>query len=296
MAYVKDNDTPKTKLFIRKNGVFSTIAVVLFGIAIVLRLIEYWGFWRQSMSDLTFYTMVLLPTGATLLFILLLIVAGEKLLWLTLIPACLISVFFIITAFSFEWWRMISYILLYLILAVVYVVTVTGRLRTRWLLILLSILPPAYQICIEARQLWLSGEATANDWFAQLGLLCLMLAMLSVSLGMRRVKPLKPIEDVPAPRPANAAQKQDAAHKPGATQPPARQPEQTDPTLPKGAVVIGDASLPDLAPEPTPDPAPAPQAQTQPDPAALQPAASAADTPPQSDTSFDALFEHAAQK
>ncbi|MCI5754522.1 MAG: hypothetical protein MR033_07915 [Clostridiales bacterium] len=199
MAYVDGDAKPKRRLGIERTSIFSTLAAIFMGLAIVLRLVEFWGFWRTDMQDFTFYSQMLLPVLGAALYLLLLVIGGRKALWLSMIPTCMLCLFFIVHAFSFEWWRMVSYILIYLVLAAVYVITVTSRPRMQWLLILLSLLPPAYQIGVETRELWQSGTATASDWVAQLGILCLMLGMLIVSLGMRRVKPAQTAGPVPTP-------------------------------------------------------------------------------------------------
>lgn len=205
MAYVESEAKPKRRLCIERSSIFSTLAAVFMGLAIVFRLIEYWGFWHDGMQNFTFYTQMLLPVLGSALYLLLLVIGGRKALWLSMIPTCMLCLFFIIHAFSFEWWRMISYILIYLVLAAVYILTVTSRPRMQWLLILLSLLPPAYQLGVEARELFQSGKSTASDWVAQLGILCLMLGMLIVSLGMRRVKPPRTAEPADTANPANPA-------------------------------------------------------------------------------------------
>lgn len=245
MAYVESEAKPKRRLGIERTSIFSTLAAVFMGLAIVFRLIEYWGFWRGNVRDFAFYTEMLLPVLGAVLYLLLLVIGGRKALWLSMIPTCMLCLFFIVHAFSFEWWRMISYILMYLVLAAVYVITVTRRPGMQWLLILLSLLPPAYQLGVEARELFQSGRSTAADWVAQLGILCLMLGMLIVSLGMRRVKP---------PRTAGPA---DAAVPPAAVLP------DDAPVQPEGEAQPAPVALAEAPAAPQPE-ADAPSGETPP--------------------------------
>ena len=137
----------KIKFYVEPKGFLAQTSMILMGLAVICRLIGCWGLWTDEFYAVT---QIALPIASGLLFILLVLLLGRRALWLTSIPVLMGVAFFIIKSFGFESkLHTVLCVLLYILIAVLYVGTVFALIRTKWLLVPLFALPFLYHIFVE---------------------------------------------------------------------------------------------------------------------------------------------------
>ena len=219
------------KFYTERNSFWVQGAVIFMALSAVFRVIGCWGLW----NDRTFaLTQIALPIGANLLFILLLLLLGKHAIWATGLPVLLGTVFFIIKALTFEDpLHMALCILLYAVIAVVYLGTTFTVIKTKWLLVPLFLGPFLYHVAVEdiARLRDTVNPVTFAEGMQEMSVLCIMLALLFTSLGLKK-KDTTPQVDLPkikgpkVIRPAKTEAAQEAPA-PGAETPAAAAPAET---------------------------------------------------------------------
>ena len=180
--------TEKISYYVERKSALVQASALVMLFSAVFRLIGCWGLW----NDKTFaVTQIFLPLACNLLFILLVLTLGRRALWTTALPVLLGVVFFIIKSFGFDSIiHTVLCIFLYLVVAVLYIGTVFGVIRTKWLLVPLFGLPLLYHIFIED----LAAMRSANPPSFQAGMqeisvLCIMLSLLLLSIAMKKKQP-----------------------------------------------------------------------------------------------------------
>lgn len=161
-------------------------AAAFLGISMILRLAWY-AIWPEAAQGSLVWTRVALPVGACGLFLLCLFRWGRERLWLSFFPAFLGVLFFILKAADFVWWHRMLCTLLYLAVAVLYGLTVFGLAPIRKLLIPLFGLPLLFHIFVEDLLIKRSVY-TPDQWIQEGSVLCIMAALLCISVGMREKK------------------------------------------------------------------------------------------------------------
>ena len=179
-------DRDRIKFYIEKDSFWAEGAVILMGLAIVFRLIGCWGLWTDEFFAIT---QIALPVVSGLLFILLLVLLGKHALWTTALPVLLGVAFFIVKAFTFESTvHTVLCVLLYVLVAILYVGTVFTLIRTKWLLVPLFGLPFLYHIFVEdLRALQDTAHpVTFAAGMQEMSVLCIMLALFFTACGMKK--------------------------------------------------------------------------------------------------------------
>ena len=176
------------KYYVEQEGWATQAAIIFMALSAVLRLVGSVGHWSDS-----FYvaTQIALPLISNLLFILLLVLFGRKALWTTAIPVLAGVVFFILKATTFDsLLHTVLCILLYLLVAILYVGTVFGLIRTKWLLPPLFLLPFLYHVFVEdlAALRDKVNPISFSDGVMELSVLCIMLALFFTGLAMKPKK------------------------------------------------------------------------------------------------------------
>ncbi|MBO5555958.1 MAG: hypothetical protein J5927_02120, partial [Oscillospiraceae bacterium] len=170
---------PKIKFYVEKQSFWAQAAVIFMSLAIVFRLIGFWGQYDLS-NQYLMITQIALPVVAGLVFILFLLVFGRIALWTTFLPVLLGVAFFILKAFTFESTvQTVLCVLLYVAVALLYTGTVFTLIRTKWLLVPLFALPFLYHVFVEDLR---AMQDTANPvTFAagmlEMSVLCIMLSL-----------------------------------------------------------------------------------------------------------------------
>ena len=237
---------PKVRFYTLRSSFGVGSGVILLCLSIVFRLIGCWGMWDDRYF---FVTQIALPVLSALLFILLLLLFGRIALWTTMLPMLGGVAFFVLRAFTFDnTVHTVLCVLLYVLIAVLYIATVCNLIRTKWLLPPLFLLPFLYHVGVEDLAA-LRNTAQPVSFAAgmqEMSVLCIMAAMFCVGMGLKKqVKEPKVIEpEVVEPEAVEIE--------------PASAPAQPEPVpAPQAAepVPAASASEPAVPAEPAPAPA-----------------------------------------
>ena len=181
-------ENEKLRYSVSGKSVFAKLSAMLMGLSILFRLLGYWGFWANKEAGFI-YTQIALPIVCNLLFIVIVLYLGKKMFSMTAIPVLLGVVFFIVKSLSDGGVLHTAIcILVCLIVAMVYIGTVFGVIRTKWLMIPLFALPLAYHIFVLDRNTLLANENAMSlaDWLPEISVLCIMLALLLITFAMKK--------------------------------------------------------------------------------------------------------------
>lgn len=215
--------TEKISYYVERKSALVQASALVMLFSAVFRLIGCWGLW----NDKTFaVTQIFLPLACNLMFILLVLTLGRRALWTTALPVLLGVVFFIIKSFGFDSIiHTVLCIFLYLVVAVLYIGTVFGVIRTKWLLVPLFGLPLLYHIFIED----LAAMRSANPPSFQAGMqeisvLCIMLSLLLLSIAMKKKQP-ETVPELPKMKAPKVIPPEKAENIPAEEEPQAAVPE-----------------------------------------------------------------------
>lgn len=189
---LKEPQKPRTvKYFVDRKSLLIKATVLLAALSVLFRLIGYWGFWSDPASDAT-YSQVFLPIVCCLLFMAFIVLLGKSALWVSSIPVFFAAVFFILETFSVTpWWIKALSILLYVVAACVYAMTVFGKIRTKWVLVVTIGTPLVYHLAVQDRTTLLNAStpATLVQWMPELSAMSFLIALLFTALAMDKVPP-----------------------------------------------------------------------------------------------------------
>lgn len=198
------NET-KRRLYVERDGFWTEASMLFMALAIVFRLIGSIGRWEDTHYLIT---QVALPVFSGLLFLLCLLLAGQKAFWTTVIPVVLGVVFFIFRIMGVEnEWQMVACIALYVVIAVLYALTFS-HLGLKWVLAAILALAFLYHVVIEDVPVLMDLENPVSfvDGMQEMSVLGIILSLLCVSLAMKfPAKPAREQQPEPAaqeaPRP-----------------------------------------------------------------------------------------------
>ena len=171
----------KTVYWLPKIGVLAILSMVFMLASAVVRLV--WSCGEDSLSSSVFWFQVVLPLVANFSFIIIVLRDGSDRFYRTAIPVWLGCIFFAVKALTFpSLLHTVLCLCLYALVAFLYTATVTGRIPTQKLLWPLFGLPLLYHIFVEDM-----GRAwTVGPLLQEISVLCCMVALLCVSLAMRK--------------------------------------------------------------------------------------------------------------
>ena len=179
-------DKPKVKFFVDRHSFGVQASVILMALAIVFRVIGCWGLWNDREYLIT---QIALPIAAGLLFILLALLCGKKLIWITIVPVAMGVAFFVLKALTFEnTVHMLLCIVLYVVILILYFCTTFSIIRTKWFLVLAFGLPFLYHIFVEdlAALRDTANPVTFAAGMQEMSVLCIMLGLFFFSLAMKK--------------------------------------------------------------------------------------------------------------
>ena len=156
--------------YVEKGSFFAHAAVTILVLSMAARLLGTMNLWNGGMNQLLIQ--ILLPVGSMLLFIL-----------------------FILSVFEQgPGWTMFICIALAFLAAFLYTATLSGMIRSKWLLVLAFVLIFAYQIVFRAIPVFGSAVETVSfiGGMTLLSSLGMVFAMLCASLALRRKKRPEP--------------------------------------------------------------------------------------------------------
>ena len=174
------------KFYVEKDGFWAEASVIFMAMAIFFRLIGSFGLWTDRYYALA---QIALPVLSGLLFILFVVLLGKVAFWTTSLPVLLGVAFFVLKSMDFESkLHMVLCVVLYVLVAVLYVGTVFTLIPTKWLLVPLFALPFVYHILLEDLP---AMRDTANTvsfsaGMLEMSVLCIMLALLFIAFAMKK--------------------------------------------------------------------------------------------------------------
>ena len=178
----------RARFYVEREGWATQASILFMLLSAVFRLIGCWGLWNDSFFAAT---QIILPLASSVLFILFVLLFGRRWIWPTALPVLAGVVFFIIKATTFDSWiHMVLCILLYLLVAILYVGTVFGVIRTKWLLAPLFGLPFLYHVFVEdlAALRDSANPVTFAAGMQEISVLCVMLALFFIGIAMKKKK------------------------------------------------------------------------------------------------------------
>ncbi|MCR5782427.1 MAG: hypothetical protein K6G90_06770 [Clostridia bacterium] len=165
------------------------ISMIAFALAVPFRLIGY----ADKITDPMYgITQVLLPVLCSVLMIVFLIKKGKDALWLTVIPVFLGVLSFMFKLFidprSVSFLHHAAAVVLYLAVIALWLLTVIYVIKTKWVLVILFILPFIKHVFMDDMPIFL-GKAPmipADMWFKELSMLLTMVALSLCALSFRK--------------------------------------------------------------------------------------------------------------
>lgn len=147
-------------------------------------------------------TRLALPVGACLLYAASVAFCGKKAIWVSIIPLIIGVLFFILRVFTDDnisgqplgMINILLSLLIYIVITVVYTATVTGAIRTKFILAGIILLPLAYHAGVEDYSaIKLMGNSlTWSAMLMEAGILLIMLGLFFTALGLKKMAPVDP--------------------------------------------------------------------------------------------------------
>ncbi len=170
---------PQKSIAVRLSLIFMAAAGIIRILYFCLTLLTPYLFWIH----------LLLPISAVVLFLVTVLLWGEKAPRRTVISVFLGVLFFFLKSFTFATvLHTVLCILLYLTVLVLYSLTIFGVIRTKYLLYPLFGLPLAYHIFVEDMQLYVFADPPVPfvEWLPEISVLCIMASLLTLAFGIRK--------------------------------------------------------------------------------------------------------------
>ena len=165
----------------------AVLSCVFMAVSAAVRL---WHYLAGEMTPAVFWLHLLLPVGAAGVYLLGMLL-GKRLGKAAVLCAVVMCVgFFILKATTFTPVHQTLCTILYLGVLVLFSLTVLGYLPTKKLLYPLFGLPLVYHILVEDTKLYFFADPPVPvwDWMPEISVLCIMAALLCVSIAMRTEK------------------------------------------------------------------------------------------------------------
>ena len=192
----KENKKPRG-FYVEKGSFFVHAAIVILAVSMAIRLLGSIALFNDGFA---LATQVLLPLICAVLFIAFILIFGRIAVWSTILPVLGGAAFFILSSTNGDdRLGMVVCIILAFVAAFVYTATLSGMIRTKWLLAAVFAGILAYQIVLKAIPAFADAEnpvsfAQGMDILSSIGMI---LAMLCVSLAIKRAKPVKQEAELP---------------------------------------------------------------------------------------------------
>ncbi len=165
------------------------ISLVSLALSIPLRIAGYYEFWGRP---LFLITQVFLPVLCAALMIIILIKYGKTKLIISTIPVSLGVLSFVFKLFidpRFD--SLLHHIvcaLLYSAIIILWFFTVSGKIRSKWIIVILFALPFLFHIFVEDARVLLgySSVLSASMWLKEFSMLCMMFGLSMCGLSFEK--------------------------------------------------------------------------------------------------------------
>ena len=186
----------KVRFYLERDRMLPETAVILLLLSPLFRFIGCWGLWNDR-----FFVAVqmALPVAACLIMALCIFFFGKRAFWLSCIPVLMGAGYFMVYACGLEnWMRIAGCIAVTILVTAVYICTMFGVIRTKWLL------PPLFALILVYRIGWKDIEAmqdavhpvSFSAGMLEISLLCAVAAFLCVSLALKK-REIAPAQELP---------------------------------------------------------------------------------------------------
>ena len=192
----KKEKTPRG-FYVQKGSFMAHAAVTVLVISIAARLLGTMNLWGEMPLWLI---EVALPIGCAVLFILFILLLGRVALWTTILPVLGGATFFVLSNFDqVPGWPLFICIALAFLSAFVYTATLSGLIRTKWLIALVFAGILAYMVIYRAIPVFgdMQNPVSFADGMKLLSSIGFVFAMFCATLAMRRRKPAKVDAELP---------------------------------------------------------------------------------------------------
>ncbi|NLV50104.1 MAG: hypothetical protein GXY20_05355 [Clostridiales bacterium] len=176
------------------SGFGASAAMIFFALSAIGILVYRWGFWKGT-DTATVWTQVILPWISAALFIILILLAGKKALWMTVIPFAIGCAFFMTKAISdMSTWKAVMSVVVYILALALYFGTLFGYVRTKVPLAALFILEFLYHLLladigigrIKGIYVHRTDLFGWKGWVLETVVLCIIVGMLLLVLSMKK--------------------------------------------------------------------------------------------------------------
>ena len=185
---ITTEDTSKVKYGIGKRQFFGQGAIMLLVLAVIFRIIGFWGQWKDGVYFIMNFAV---PAVACLLYALCIYLFGKKGFFLSFLPVVIGAAFFIYKSLGIgNVVYTVLLILLCVVTAVVYACTMFGAIHTKWLLPPLFILPFVFRIIKDLPALSDTvNPVSFSAGMQEMSTLCILLGMFFAAMGIRKRRP-----------------------------------------------------------------------------------------------------------
>lgn len=180
---------PRIKYCLDRSGAWAQVAVIFMLLSAIARMLGVWGLWEDSSYR---YGQIMLPMAASLIFVLFIFMFAQRGFFLSIVPVFMGVAFFVIQALSYDsLWRMVSAIVVYVLLGLVYAGTVLGMIRSKWLLPPLLAAVFVYDILVIDLPRFTGAAApwTFHSFLQELSVVCVLVSLFCVSMGLKKRQP-----------------------------------------------------------------------------------------------------------
>ncbi len=172
----------RVNYFIRRSNPLVWLSAALMIGSAVARILAYRLYGMPN--KVLFVTQIPLAIFSMFLFVLLVFLCGPTRIYRTAIPVVLGCISFAFRATTFMLWHLLLCWLLYLVVAVVFTRTVSGRSRTKLLAVLAFLLPLLFHIFVEDTLIY--RYSRLDQWLPEIPVLGIMASVLCLLFALRR--------------------------------------------------------------------------------------------------------------
>ena len=173
------------RYFVENDSLFSYGAVIFFLLSFVFCILGSLGRWDDRFFIIS---QVILPAACTLVFVVFMKLFGQRLFFMTCLPAVLGLAFFVIRAFTYE---NIAYLIISVVLSLssvfLYTAVVVGWIKRKWPLIPIFLVDFFFDAYVKGYHTLRNPEIAVSfsAVMQEISVLFIILAMLFVSLAMK---------------------------------------------------------------------------------------------------------------
>lgn len=188
MNRANDKKREHMRFYIERTNIFAILCMILMVLSVLFRILGSQGRWQDAFYVIT---QVVLIALCALFMILVILFFGKNKIWLSSIPVFLGVVSFVFKLFINPRFTGVFHhvlcVLLYSAIVLLWVLSVTGIIRTKWLLVIIFALPLLVHLFIEDLPVLIGSAAplSMSAWMQEFSMLCIMSGLICFALAMK---------------------------------------------------------------------------------------------------------------